>query len=60
MSMDAAGLWLGRALMAGFAALVVAELIRYFRTALVEPAVAISERPWSSPRRRLPLRSGFR
>ena len=40
MSIDAVGLWLGRALMAGFAALVIAELIRYFRTALVEPVTA--------------------
>lgn len=37
MNLDAVGLWLGRLIMAGFAALVVAELIRYFRTALVEP-----------------------
>ena len=38
MNVDAVGLWLGRLVMAGFAALVVAELIRYFRTALLEPA----------------------
>ena len=37
MNLDAVGLWLGRLIMAGFAALVVAELIRYFRTALIEP-----------------------
>lgn len=37
MNLDAVGLWLGRLVMAGFAALVLAELVRYFRTALVDP-----------------------
>lgn len=37
MNLDAVGLWLGRGIMAGFAALLIAELIRYFKTALVEP-----------------------
>ncbi len=38
MNLDALGLWLGRGIMAGFAALVICELIRYFRTALATPA----------------------
>lgn len=37
MNIDAVGLWLGRLVMAGFAALVLAELLRYFKTALAEP-----------------------
>ncbi len=37
MNLDALGLWLGRGIMAGFAALVVVELIRYFRSALADP-----------------------
>ena len=37
MELDALGLWLGRGIMALFAALVIAELVRYFRTALMEP-----------------------
>lgn len=37
MSIDAVGLWLGRLVMAGYAALVVCELLRYFKTALTGP-----------------------
>ena len=49
MNLDAVGIWLGRGIMAGFAALVIAELIRYFRTALIEPA-----EPRQLPETRLP------
>ena len=37
MNLDALGLWLGRGITAGFAALVLAELIRYFCAALIDP-----------------------
>ncbi|MBR1822590.1 MAG: hypothetical protein IJ769_13350 [Clostridia bacterium] len=37
MNLEAVALWLGRLLMAGFAALVLLELPRYFKTALAEP-----------------------
>lgn len=52
MNIDAVGLWLGWLLTAGFAALVLLELVRYFRTALAEPAepvepIIVPERtPW--------------
>lgn len=49
MKIDAVGLWLGRLLARGFAVLVLAELIRYFRTALAapdEPSVAPARMPW--------------
>lgn len=51
MELDALGLWLGRKIMLCFALLVLAELIRYFRTALVEP---IEPRP--APERSLSTR----
>lgn len=51
MNLDMVGLWLGRLLMAGFAALVIAELLRYFRTALVEPLA-----PREPAGEKLPLR----
>ncbi len=54
MSIDAVGLWLGRALMAGFAVLVIAELLRYFRTALFEP-VAAAPAPERVPMKRVLL-----
>ena len=37
MSLDTIAAWLGRLVMAGFAALVLAELVRYFKTALAAP-----------------------
>ena len=53
MNLDAVGLWLGRLIMAGFAALVVAELIRYFRTALVDPVAPRAEPPAPLPWKRV-------
>ena len=52
MNLDAVGLWLGRLMEAGFAALVIAELLRYFRTALVEPVAprTLPESPLSNRR----------
>ena len=47
MNLDTVGLWLGRLVTAGFAALVIAELLRYFRTALFEP---IELRPQAAKR----------
>ena len=49
MNLSALAIWLGRLLMAGYAVLVCAELLRYFKTALLEPlpARAVGERtPW--------------
>lgn len=47
MDLDTLGRVLGWALMAGYAALTVAELLRYFKTSLIEPSAprAIAEAP---------------
>ena len=50
MNLDIVGLWLGRHVMAGFAVLLVAELIRYFKSALSEPMATLepadAPMPW--------------
>ena len=56
MNIDVVGAWLGRLLLAGYAALTLRELLRFFRTALAAPGEPAPEAPAPTPRRRLWLR----
>ena len=53
MNVDDTGLILGVLLMAGFAVLVLAELLRYFKTALVEPLSPREPAPAQTPWQRV-------